>query len=175
MQDNAQPSSDAPAAQPLFLASQLSTAQIEALRETGLGIEDMDAEEFAAMLDGEGEEVGVNPSLTSRTNPHRRSTKSQPESGSGSMRDELESDELIEDIDMGPTQLSGGTIVSSEKVRYVTSLISRPLILTLIFYRLSGRYLQTDLPRESALRLPYSESFILHFISSMFASVPHLA
>ncbi|KAG6866765.1 hypothetical protein C0991_011424 [Blastosporella zonata] len=45
--------------EPLFLpsSSQLSTAEEEVLRSTGLGIESMDAEELAELLDGEGEEV----------------------------------------------------------------------------------------------------------------------
>ncbi|KAF5325695.1 hypothetical protein D9611_000358 [Ephemerocybe angulata] len=50
-----EPSSDA---EPLFLpCSQLSQNEVEALRSTGLGIEDMNADEFADMLEGEGEEV----------------------------------------------------------------------------------------------------------------------
>ncbi len=44
--------------EPLFLpGSQLSQAAEEAIRESGLGIEDMDADEFMTMLEGEGEEV----------------------------------------------------------------------------------------------------------------------
>ncbi|EAU91046.2 hypothetical protein CC1G_03214 [Coprinopsis cinerea okayama7 len=45
--------------EPLFLpaSSQLSQAEVEVLRSTGLGIENMDAEEFANMLEGDGEEV----------------------------------------------------------------------------------------------------------------------
>ncbi len=43
--------------QPLFLASQLSTAAVEAIRESGLGIENMDADEFAALMDDDGEDV----------------------------------------------------------------------------------------------------------------------
>lgn len=45
-------------AEPLFLpCSQLSQAEIDVLKSTGLGIEDMNADELANMLDGEGEEV----------------------------------------------------------------------------------------------------------------------
>jgi cell cycle checkpoint control protein RAD9A len=44
--------------EPLFLpCSQLSQAEIDVLKSTGLGIEEMNADEFADMLDGEGEEV----------------------------------------------------------------------------------------------------------------------
>lgn len=45
--------------EPLFWpsSSQLSVADEAVLRETGLGIEDMDADELADMLEGEGEEV----------------------------------------------------------------------------------------------------------------------
>jgi cell cycle checkpoint control protein RAD9A len=44
--------------EPLFLpSSQMSAADEEILRSTGLGIENMDAQELADMLEGEGEEV----------------------------------------------------------------------------------------------------------------------
>jgi cell cycle checkpoint control protein RAD9A len=44
--------------EPLFLpASQLSQVAVAAIRESGLGIEDMDADEFAAMMESEGVEV----------------------------------------------------------------------------------------------------------------------
>jgi hypothetical protein len=46
------PQSQSDPQQPLFLASQVSAADLDLIRSTGLGIEDMDAEEFAAMLDG---------------------------------------------------------------------------------------------------------------------------
>ncbi|KAJ7680277.1 Rad9-domain-containing protein [Mycena polygramma] len=50
--------------EPLFLpssqppSSQLSAADEQIIRDTGLGIEDMNAEELAMMLEGDGEEVG---------------------------------------------------------------------------------------------------------------------
>lgn len=48
--------------EPLFLpSSQLSQVDEEAIRQSGLGIENMDKEEFLAMLEDEGEEVGVVP------------------------------------------------------------------------------------------------------------------
>ncbi len=50
------------AKEPLFLpSSQLSQVNEEAIRQSGLGIENMDREEFLAMLEDEGEEVGVVP------------------------------------------------------------------------------------------------------------------
>lgn len=48
--------------EPLFLpSSQLSQVDKQALKESGLGIENMNREEFMAMLDDEGEEVRVFP------------------------------------------------------------------------------------------------------------------
>lgn len=45
--------------EPLFLpeSSQLSVTRAEAIRSSGLGVEKMDADELAQMLEGEGEEV----------------------------------------------------------------------------------------------------------------------
>lgn len=46
--------------EPLFLpSSQLSYVDEAAIRESGLGIENMDRDEFLAMMDDEGEEVGI--------------------------------------------------------------------------------------------------------------------
>jgi len=39
------------------MSSQMSEADEQVLRETGLGIEDMNAEELEMMLEGDGEEV----------------------------------------------------------------------------------------------------------------------
>lgn len=49
----------------LFLpgASQLSNADMEVLRQSGLGIEHMDYEEFEAMMEVDGEEVGMSTKL----------------------------------------------------------------------------------------------------------------
>ncbi|KAJ7188321.1 Rad9-domain-containing protein [Mycena filopes] len=57
--------------EPLFLpaSSQLSAADEQVIRDTGLGIEDMDAEEFAMMLEGEGEEVVFTGSQADSTKP----------------------------------------------------------------------------------------------------------
>ncbi|EJD07267.1 uncharacterized protein FOMMEDRAFT_164289 [Fomitiporia mediterranea MF3/22] len=99
--------------QPLFLASQLSAADIEAIRESGLGIEDMDAEEFAAMLDSEGVEVVVEKSAPTALDADN--TGDQMEVGSERAKDELDHDDPDEDIGMGPTQLETGASLSSEK------------------------------------------------------------
>lgn len=46
--------------EPLFLpSSQMSQADAEALRASGLDVDNMDADEFLAMMEEEGEEVGV--------------------------------------------------------------------------------------------------------------------
>ncbi|TCD69521.1 hypothetical protein EIP91_007451 [Steccherinum ochraceum] len=93
--------------EPLFLPStQLSQADQELIRESGLGIESMNADEFNAMMDDEGEEVEV------------------PGGGGGGDvememdgyegRDEVEEDE-IEDTQMAPTQ--GGMDTSDRAFR----------------------------------------------------------
>jgi cell cycle checkpoint control protein RAD9A len=48
-----------PPEEPLFLpsSSQLSQSEADFLRSAGLGDEEMDADDLAAMLEGEGEEV----------------------------------------------------------------------------------------------------------------------
>lgn len=46
--------------EPLFLPSQHSVAADEALREAGLGLEEMNENEILEMLEGDGEEVGFN-------------------------------------------------------------------------------------------------------------------
>lgn len=112
-----------PPSQPLFLASQLSAAEIETLRESGLGIENMDAEEFAAMLDGDGEEVGQADSRSVPGTSSGNGTESQLDSGATSIRDDSEYDELEEDVDMGPTQLQTAKPASSEKVSTVLSFL----------------------------------------------------
>ena len=52
-------------AEPLFMpgASQLSNADLDVLRGSGLGIEHMDYEEFEAMMEDEGEEVGMSTAV----------------------------------------------------------------------------------------------------------------
>ncbi|KAI5119131.1 hypothetical protein M0805_005737 [Coniferiporia weirii] len=91
--------------QPLFLASQLSAADVDAIRASGLGIEDMDAEEFAAMLDEEGEEVNIGgppPAI-----PSGRSASRHIVAGAGAQGDDLDHDEFESEFEMGPTQPAG--------------------------------------------------------------------
>ncbi|PAV20230.1 cell cycle checkpoint control rad9a [Pyrrhoderma noxium] len=120
--------------QSLFLSSQLSQVQIEAIKESGLGIENMDAEEFAAMLDdNEGEEItysqfgrnqnldGINHSTPKerQTELLSRSSKAYSGGGSNDEIDELADDEEAEygddyeviDDSLGPTQM---TLLSPE-------------------------------------------------------------
>lgn len=86
---------------PLFYPlSQLSQADEEVIRASGLGIENMDRDELEAMLEGEGEEVdfdfGASQNLI------------KVEDGDSAMlsADDPESLELVEDssIEFGPTQ-----------------------------------------------------------------------
>ena len=107
--------------EPLFLPSsqlsQLPPAAEAAIIDSGLGIEDMTAEEFEAMLEGDAEEVEFS----------QGQVKSEPEedelhedwqmadgrdfaadSGHGGQHDSFE---LVEDFEMGPTQRDGGTKV----------------------------------------------------------------
>lgn len=126
--------------QSLFLSSQLSQAQIEVIKESGLGIENMDAEEFAAMLDdNEGEEItysqfgrnqnldGINHSTPKerQTELLSRSSKAYSGGGSNDEIDELADDEEAEygddyeviDDSLGPTQM---TLLSPEnKVKHI--------------------------------------------------------
>ncbi|KAG2145992.1 Rad9-domain-containing protein [Suillus bovinus] len=87
---------------PLFYPlSQLSQADKEVIRASGLGIEDMNQDELEAMLEGEGEEVGFEFAASqSLTNVE------DEDSAMLSANDEPESFELVEDIGtvLGPTQ-----------------------------------------------------------------------
>lgn len=87
---------------PLFYPlSQLSQADKEVIRASGLGIEDMNQDELTEMLEGEGEEVGfefaASQSLTNMEDA---------DSTMLSVDDDPESFELVEDIgtELGPTQ-----------------------------------------------------------------------
>lgn len=98
--------------QPLFLASQLSQRDMDAIRESGLGIEDMDAEQFAEMLDCEGEEINFGltpPRAESTTILNGKLTQAD-----ATLEDELEFDDISE-MDMGPTQRRTTTENYSEK------------------------------------------------------------
>jgi cell cycle checkpoint control protein RAD9A len=96
--------------EPLFLpSSQMSAADEELLRSTGLGIEAMDAQELADMLEGEGEEVDF-------------SYMSQPPKDfktvdKNALHDEMQVDgpesfELVEDAILDATQSDDMTRVS---------------------------------------------------------------
>jgi cell cycle checkpoint control protein RAD9A len=96
--------------EPLFLpeSSQLSAAHEQAIRSSGLGIENMDADELAQMLVGEGEEVAFD--FSSQRLPIEVHQNSQ-----GHMRGETEdSDDFdlqIEEGDFEPTQPSDSSRV----------------------------------------------------------------
>ncbi|KAL0956314.1 hypothetical protein HGRIS_002467 [Hohenbuehelia grisea] len=92
--------------EPLFLpsSSQLSVVDEEAIRQSGLGIEDMNAAELEAMLEGEGEEVAFDFAS-------QRVAEPEPNRGMDANRDHWDmavdrqdSFELVEDMDMAPTQ-----------------------------------------------------------------------
>jgi len=87
--------------EPLFLpSSQMSAADEQVLRATGLGVESMDAHELADLLDGEGEEVDF--SFASQR-------------GNDMEVDEQDSLELVEDGGLSATQSShnGDRVCSS--------------------------------------------------------------
>ncbi|THH11313.1 hypothetical protein EW145_g735 [Phellinidium pouzarii] len=136
-----EPESERPStqSQPLFLASQLSAADVDAIRASGLGIEDMDADQFAAMLDEEGEEVnfmGPPPAVLAEN------SDSLNEVGN-LQKDELEYDELDDEVGMGPTQIDGALGAESKKAR---PDFSYSFLSCLIFheYRLSKHCSKTD-------------------------------
>ncbi|KAI0330901.1 hypothetical protein GY45DRAFT_1302015 [Cubamyces sp. BRFM 1775] len=114
--------------EPLFLPgsqlSQLPPAAEAAIIESGLGIENMTAEEFEAMLEGDAEEVEFG------TGPPRRTQQEEEDGGEGDAgggqeewqmeEDEVDyrygqrqedSFELVDDVEMEPTQNDGGTKV----------------------------------------------------------------
>jgi cell cycle checkpoint control protein RAD9A len=89
--------------EPLFLpSSQMSTANEEVLRATGLGVESMDAHELADLLEGEGEEVDF-------------SFASQRAVENNMEVDEQDSLELFDDVGLSATQSShsGDRVCSS--------------------------------------------------------------
>lgn len=97
--------------EPLFLpSSQMSDADEELLRSTGLGIENMDAQELADMLEGEGEEVDF--SYVSQP------PKNFKKLGKNVLHDEMQVDgpesfELVEDDILDETQSDDITRVGS--------------------------------------------------------------
>jgi len=100
-----------PREEPLFLpGSQMSAADKEALNASGLG--DMDADEFHAMMEDEGEEVGLNLSLSDFPAPSvpppppPLSPSPAPQSDLGERGQGQGVDSFEDDIEseMGPTQ-----------------------------------------------------------------------
>ncbi|KAJ8489335.1 hypothetical protein ONZ51_g2969 [Trametes cubensis] len=112
--------------EPLFLPgsqlSQLPPAAEAAIIESGLGIESMTAEEFEAMLEGDAEEVEFG------TAPQRApQERDEGDAGGGQEDWQMEEDvdeidyrygqrqedsfELVDDVEMEPTQNDGGTKV----------------------------------------------------------------
>jgi len=92
--------------EPLFLptSSQLSVAHEEAIRSSGLGVEHMDADELAQMLDGEGEEVAFDFSSQRPTNEVHQSSQEQHTRDTTEYSDSF--DLQIEEGDFEPTQAS---------------------------------------------------------------------
>lgn len=115
---------------PLFLSSQLSVADIEVLQQSGLGVETMTADEFAAMLDDDGVEVNGDipmkpPSNTPGPSSVRPSTKSGVSTnGEWEECDELDDDDMV----MGPTQSEG----SADKVSTVVHCLGVPSDVSLL-------------------------------------------
>ncbi|KZT65042.1 hypothetical protein DAEQUDRAFT_731898 [Daedalea quercina L-15889] len=90
-----------PVAGPLFLpGTQLSQEAEQAIRASGLGIERMTAREFAAMLDGDGEEVGFGADVDMDAHEAREASLEIYEEGNGDGDGEG-------DIEMEPTQPGG--------------------------------------------------------------------
>ena len=115
---------------PLFLPSQtqLTAADISALSQSAqaLGMESMTADEFAAMLDDEGEEVEM------AVEPSERLITETGESAATTMKEELECDELddeemLNDSEMGPTQSE--ELSASDKVNFYPIIYSLQIIL----------------------------------------------
>lgn len=87
-------------AEPLFLpGSQLSQAAEAAIRESGLGIEKMDADEFAAMMEDEGEEFDINARQETETSVSGGWDERGGESGADADVSMQEIDELADDDD----------------------------------------------------------------------------
>ncbi|KAI0063981.1 hypothetical protein BV25DRAFT_1801221 [Artomyces pyxidatus] len=119
--------SQAPAHEPLFLpSSQMSAADEEALRASGLGVDRMDADEFNAMFEDEGVEVGDYaeehhtedapaedpfPEGLREISPHVE-PEEELEGGFGQQNYEErpQSLELFDDTEMGPTQNGGNKV-----------------------------------------------------------------
>lgn len=101
--------------EPLFLpSSQVSTTHLSqsaeaAIRESGLGIEGMDADDFLVMLEGEGEEVDYVPASQAQEQEMDMSM-AEAEAHSGGQKSDLDVDNFSifdgdeEETQLGPTQ-----------------------------------------------------------------------
>ena len=108
-----------PGTQPLFLASQLSTAEVATMNEAGFGVENMGADELAAMLDGDGVEDELRETSGSHGKRQDSNGADSNETSelSASCSHSPDLDELEEDS-MGPTQRGSAV---SEKVSFAFS------------------------------------------------------
>ncbi|RDX50973.1 hypothetical protein OH76DRAFT_1379988 [Lentinus brumalis] len=106
--------------EPLFLPSsqlsQLPPSVEAAIIESGLGIENMSAEEFAAMLEGDADEVEfdevrVKPedSQEDELGEDDWQVDDRMDFAPAVLRGRTDSFELVDDVEMAPTQNNGGT------------------------------------------------------------------
>jgi cell cycle checkpoint control protein RAD9A len=106
---------------PLFLpGSQLSVVNEKAIRDSGLGIESMGADELAALLEGDGEEVGFDFESQKMSQDEygqldggaaRDGDDAMEEDGRGAASGD--SFEVIEDVELEATQAEGGKVFIS--------------------------------------------------------------
>ena len=144
--------------EPLFLpGSQMSAADREALHASGLG--DMDADEFNAMMEDEGEEVGINLEASNLPAPSLQSPPPPPppapvpdldEGGHGQNLDLFEDD--IES-EMGPTQSDENGKVMCPCVFSCTRAKRFVLIGFVVFWLDTGRRSDHSLTTESRKRI----------------------
>jgi cell cycle checkpoint control protein RAD9A len=155
-----------PREEPLFLpVSQMSAADKEALHASGLG--DMDADEFNAMMEDEGEEVGLNldPPLADAPVPSVLPMSPSPaldleldeEQGHGRGVNRIEDD--IES-EMGPTQSdeSGKVCPSTYPFRVCVKIFCPDHPRVWGYNRCSDRCLTTDVLSRNGLLLPFAET-----------------
>jgi hypothetical protein len=134
----------------------MSAADREALHASGLG--DMDADEFNAMMEDEGEEVGINleasnlpaPSLQSPPPPPPAPVPDLDEGGHGQNLDLFEDD--IES-EMGPTQSDENGKVMCPCVFSCTRAKRFVLIGFVVFWLDTGRRSDHSLTTESRKRI----------------------
>lgn len=138
---------DAPEKEPLFLpSSQLS--QQPAAVDSGLGIEHMTAEELEMMLEGDAEEVVFSQDRIKKESAEedeleyvgedwRSQDRMEFMIGEGGDGTRGESLELVDDMEMAPTQNDGGM-----KVREIRSIVCA--LRSLTSFRCSDRFSRTD-------------------------------